>query len=761
MYRKVNGKTNQMQPVVTIITQPMLLVPVQPSDPTKPFKPRDIQPKPVSQKPVSHRSSSDIITKHFSDNHGSEEHLLTSIRQDALIQTDIYGIDTLSLSKNEIPGHRTMYGRNVGDIPEQTSEQTKVNSATIDSHIGASERFAEGNYGASERNTMSQTNKIKPTQKKQYLLKRRSSLARDPNSTSSRRKKMKSTTGIQTSASFTRKKGAATVIGTQTTGDYIIETALRHANIQTEKKTVGSQVTPQKALKYDALRTSNCGNTKLRPVLVDFFSQVKQQNIHAEMSDNLAESQTMTDLPPSISTQTLQSYLVNLQEKHCKNTANVALNEISNGGKNDLIENGATNDGNNELIKNGAMNGANRKKCRKRCRLERNKHIVQIYDKNLDTALNYVMPENTGQLQGRACTSLESGSQAGNDSPMYTAVALEGVRMDTPTCNINHQPQFSDVLNTNMERSAATNFTFDHANIDPSSTSSSTSLLEENYFTKHSHTSDIGAQTMSASEFELLLQSSGICVHNTDFLLNPGQNQSLASHNQVSESEPNDLANDLDFLGKSAETIDMNTQTADFSLLESFVPIDSNTQTVGEDLDFFDMVMTNMETQTLNDADLVSLGLLDVPITNTTQSSSSGTDVGRIRVGTGVSTNDSFTCEENESLDNSVVAETGSQISPKTTFTGTCFNAADLTNRNVTDSGGNLQVYVGVAQSRCNLVDEKVQTETQTVTLDVIEPLLQTETQTQVESTDTDFETMNIETQTTFDDLQQLCDWLS
>lgn len=749
LFRNTKRSTSQTQPVVTIITQPMLLVPIQSKEPVKIS--RHIQPKPVSQQTESSRSRSEAISQNKIE--ARHVNLLSSVRQDALIQTDIYGIDTLSVNRNTAPADKTLYSKNTSNLSENTfhTSRQQINYTVpvhLDSHDGL-----EGIHSVFSQK--------KSPPKKHTLMKRRCS-QKDLNPSSPRWKKMKSSTGIQTSVSLTKKKGVPMVNSTQTTGDYIIETALKHANINIEKKTVGSQVTPQKPCRFDI----HLGQVaKPKPVLVDSFSQVKQQNIRAETSHNLAESQTMTDLPPSISTQTLQSYLVNLQERHGKNHSNLSTtfspNKLTvNCTESVLME--------KDTIGTGLMHPAVDKQERKT-----KDTIVQIYGENLDTSVNYVMPHET-RLEQKTKTNIEDYSQKADRFPMYTAVALDGVNVNLLSHNDHIQAQF------NAEQTSCRNSTSDpkvgEFAVNKPHNVSSTSVTEETYFAEQIHMTDMEAQTMSASEFDALLQSSGIFINNTEFLFNENENKNVATRVQETGTDTGELVSELDFLGPNTSTID--TQTVDhLSLFESFVPIDSNTQTGGEGLDFFDIMMTNMETQTLNDDDLASLGLLDGALTSNTLENLPNQNIidtsvkknvagGEVGVSVGCGNYEIFKESQTLGCEKGIVNTVFSKNSTVAASASPCFTEENLMKKENTNSQSDVECEVAREVMIPNILSGKsdgtvkVQTETQTVSQDVIEPLLQTETQTQVESTDTDFETINMETQTTFEDLQQLCDWL-
>ncbi|KAL4235424.1 hypothetical protein ACF0H5_007060 [Mactra antiquata] len=665
--RQTQKKSKTDQPVVIIINQPLVCVPPPQPETNKPKPVRKILCKPsVPEK--NYENGSNSITPGVLDFEGQGEgqilsghnigqgHMLP--RQEVFIQTDIYGVRELALSKDNMAG-----------------------------------------YSVVQNDKKSQHDKVTVTPKKSSSLKRRISFPGD--GSSPRRKKTKSTTGIQTSVSLTKKKGVPIVNSTQTTGDYIIETALRQANIHIEKKTVALQVTPQKSLP----------DTKSRPVLVDSFSQVRQQNIYAETSHNLAERQTMTDIPPSISTQTLQSYLVNQQElRNKKHDTGVGPEPLPN----------CSHVLNANFIAKSDQNVDN---------------SVLIYNETLQGPVKYVMPESVSNTRSKF-TDISSG--------IYV-----------PSKNDRDQNNFNNPISASIHhdiRHASTDFDALSADLHDH-----TKDVESSYLLQSHHTMDMGAQTMSASEFNTLLQSSGIFLNNNDFL-SPGgakSHQTMGTSMQGSSHDFNDCGNNVNFLSPASNTIDMNTQTVDLNLYDSLVPIDSNTQTGSDGLDFLDMVMTNMETQTLNDDDLINLGLLDASL-----STSPGHEVGyRSETGTNVTQglkSNLSECEVYQSKTTSTSTDVFSDLEllglDKNPNYGCLNSSASNSNKSVVCKSA-MTGSDGVYQSN-------VQMETQTGFVDFDEPLLQTETQTQVESTDTDFETINMETQTNFDDLQQFTDWI-
>lgn len=671
----------QQAPEVTIITQPILLVPVQSTEVIQTPKPvRELKPKPVAVAANHSVTSPAVVVEQIPD--GVTHHrgqYSANIRQDALIQTDIYGIHSLSVSKNEA---------------QKCSVQTKAKSVA---------------------------KKISPKRK----------LSRELNPSSPRRKKSRLTTGIQTAVSLTKKKGIPIVNSTQTTGDYIIETALRHANIQVEKREVASQVTPNKNVRH----TEKLGWLKPKPILVDSYSQVKEQHIKVETGLDYAESETMTDLPLSISTQTPQSYLEKLLEKD---------NRCGNGMSVNSTEAGVSSD----------------TRVRQTSEEVNTTNTLIILNESLQTSVNYEMQENWSSSKDGSDTGVNN-----NSSPAFTAV---------PLADYNARK-----LQTDLGNHFAASRT--SANIDEVSVDNTASNFGK-YIQEQSSTTDMEAQAMSASEFDKLLQSSGIFLHNNDVLVSPKDGQSTVD--QDTANDTSDLANELDFLATA--TIDTNTQTADFNLFDSVVPVDSNTQTGDEGLDFLDMVTTNMETQTLNEADLINLGLLDSTLStqlgnenHCKSSDTSLTDHFKLPVddsGTSViepagnyseAQNILKVHQYKSSKDNLKV--TGDFLSGQMTqvnvHASTEFDQNSLSISAHTDNMVQVGSKTDAWEGRNSLGAElggrkKVQMETQTVSLGTVEPLAQTETQTQVEMTDTDFETINMETQTTFDDLQQFCEWL-
>ncbi|WAR13203.1 ATMIN-like protein, partial [Mya arenaria] len=461
---------------------------------------------------VDHSSSSKMTIPENSHTN------ILSDRNDALVQTDIYGVETLNLSSTN--DHSNSDNFNACNSPHVSNPQQ---------------------YSVIDR-------PVKSPGRRQGQIKRRSVGGRDMNPGSPRRKKLKSTTGMQTSVSLTRKKAAAVVISTQTPGDFILQTAMKQADIKIQKRTIGSQVTPKKAnsqgqsqLKSSEIQTFISG---FRPQLVDSSSQVQQKNILSEvMAQNMSEQETMTELPLTAATQTPQSYLGGESANY----------NVGGGG---AYHSSVTVDGHsNEPF---SYNG--------KCPVSTTDSSVQIFSENFETSVKYQMPSSLRQET--------------SDSQLFKGTAS----------------------NLGGSEHTISNFSAD------------------NKLPTDLKTSDHEVQAMSASEFETLLQSSGIFINNSDLFKQTSFSTVQPHTNFINSSRLDSQAANLDFLNIGTSMTDMNTQTgSDYNLFDELEAVDSNTQTPG-DMDFIDLVMSNMETQTLNDDDLRSLGLIDtytIPSTHT------------------------------------------------------------------------------------------------------------------------------------------------
>lgn len=697
--RKREAKQAKNQPIVTSVLRPVVLIAVQ-----TPLPPAQ-QTQLPTLKPKSLKTGEDT------DQKGTSIDICQNLmnvkvpnlaKQDVVIQTDIYGVDTLALSSKAGPEGSLYEGRQ----NTQTSQQL---------------------HGNTDKIVKSDVKSLKSPQKRFTLGKRRMSQSGCMNPSSPRRKKAKSTTGMQTSVSFTRKKGVPTVNSTQTTGDFILQTAMKHANIQIQKKTVASQVTPQKCgsvqeseVKSSEMQTFISG---FKPQLVDSSSQV--YNI-------LAESETMTEMPLSTSTQTLQSYLESQQEKLEEKIIDRAQENIKC-------------DENKSLRKSLSASSET---------------MVQIYNETLDSSVSFVVPASNkmpdkNEHENKTKAVVRERDEL-PDGEMLTAVKLVKSQI------VLHSPNDKDPSSNNeniavhlmkMQDAGAHQLTED-------------TLFEENYLAGQSHMTDMEAQTMSFSEFDLLLQSSGIFLNGSNFLQCPSSQISpRAGPDENKDFITQAHSPDLDFLSVGTSTMDMNTQTAsDLNLFDTYVPIDSNTQTGGE-VDFLDLVMSNMETQTLNDDDFVSLGLLDSNLPSSSmQNMSVGTsdfDVDNSELPSASPTKYSFknghiagsskeTSVSTRFLNNAAMLQTGSESVGENKA-----SAQQTVDRHKTNQTGSMPL-TDTHQK------ETVQMETQTLTSDYSENMGQSlmENQTQVELEDTAFMTINMETQTTFDDLQEFCEML-
>ena len=603
-----------------------------------------------------------------------------SVKHDAFIQTDIYGVNTLALSS------KTM---------------TDLKAPVVIEPTCTGNGNTQGNCrGLVESKGKAFTTKSPP--KRQTSVKRRISQTGFGSPVSPRRKKLKSTTGMQTAVSLTKKKGVHTVNSTQTTGDFILQTAMKQANIQIHKKTVASQVTPQKAnmgkefeLKSSEIQTFISG---FKPHLVDSGSQV---------CGNIAESETMTDMPLSTSTQTLQSFLETQQDKSALRPEN---EQVLTQGSNFM---------------NNYPNPSSD-----------TKNVVNIYSETLDSSVSFRLPHSVSipEKQQTETVSRSASGKENDGREILTAVKLIDTGTDSSTPGIQ---QVTD-----------RHFTTDDDQ-----------LFEDTYLSNPTSTTDMEAQAMSASEFDQLLQSSGIFLSNDNFLQGPvtqfsPTNSGLHPTNGVNlvtqATSPS-----LDFLSVGTSTMDMNTQTGtEINLFDNYMSTDSNTQTPG-DVDFLDL-MSNMETQTLNDEDLISLGLLD----NTLKTN----NVHNMSVGT-----------SDMDFDKSEFLHVPATKHGHTNVEATSYQSIQLQNiptcytkKALPQTGSNNQASLAPGfekgnQSTWNYLsdtDHKQTAQMETQTSEFAVSLLQTENQTQVDLADTGFMAVNMETQTTFDELEEFCELL-
>jgi len=583
---------------------------------------------------------------------------LPSGRQSVVIQTDIYGIETLTVDNSRHPVYTGPYSSS----------------------------------GSAMQHSPSSFSGVKPGKSPR---RRRKSLSRDMNVCSPRRKKAKSSTGMQTSVSLTKKRGTTDAMSTQTPGDFILETAMKQAEIKITKRTIGSQVTPRKNFsstksdsKSSEIQTFLSG---FRPQFVDSSSQVQHMNLMSEvLGHGMQEQETMTDQPLSAGTQTMQSFL-----EHATHLEHLQLNTAHARG------------------------------------IDSKTQRVEIFNENLESSVKFHMPNTSRSSQsGRTLKSSENRYQTAS--------------------NVSVNLQADGLL------SAGT-------------------------------TADSQVQAMSASEFDLLLQSSGIFLDNKHFM-GPSSPQGVLSNiveKKLSQtSVDTNSSTDIDFLSVEATMTDMNTQTGqDFSLFHEIEAIDSNTQTV-HDVDFMDLVMSNMETQTLNEDDLGALGLADTysNMAATTHSMAIGTSdfdssfdalqmessydfncsqVNTCTMGVGTSDFDLFnnSPEENNCKDEILYAsKLPDVLSFATIASQTCENGNSSFPVTIETDNANTDIasHSHIVYSQNNGTEDSHVASSDLGGCGVVTM----ETQTESEMAEPGFVTTNMETQTTFEDLSQLCEMM-
>ena len=608
----------------------------------------------------------------------------TPFRQHAVIQTEIYGVENLAVEGREI---QTTAGVS-GPKPDKSMMKPVL-------------KTAKGKLKTDKENLSVTRNK-------------------------------KSSTGMQTSVSLFPRKRLKTVTGTQTSGDYILKKAMASADIPIQRKTVASQVTPQKPGAKLPRKRATCSSetqTGISPEKkskddADIHStngpveNILQSSKEIELGENLSESL-------STSTQTLQSYIESLRDKQVE--VNIALSPSGNLiispskpceiQKRDLTLNKSSDqpspensnspreqdktstpitnitvtvskDSNTAAPKADDKVPSNLtptfieslglKPAKTQAFTSKKRSTVsadsfdtastrKIYKKHndLDSYAQMIHHDNTGlnthskqnfanatravaRSKGKAVKPKRSktirnllSESEKNSVPVSESTPPSYRPLISTTSGIT----FNSSLVTYSNAQALQTVTTSPAKVALSSLDAANKHVTQPIYDSHklfnpiqdqmlggrtndnSNTIDMEAQAMSASEFEQLLLASGLLLEVSsqsehvisDFgYQNPAtnlHNADIETGNQTVGLVHKEMATEtltgpeFDFLNESSSTIDMNTQTiTDFGSLLG--PMDSDTQTVA-DIDFLDLVMTNMETQTLSDQDLIDLGLMD------------------------------------------------------------------------------------------------------------------------------------------------------
>ena len=654
----------------------------------------------------------------------------------------------------------------------------------------------------------------------------------------------KSSTGMQTSVSLFSKKRLKTVTGTQTSGDYILKKAMASADIPIQRKTVASQVTPQKPNNNLKRKTSTCSSEtqtgvspekqskidreKASPVVNgESGSQVEEQMTN---SDNIIDCQT-DSLGDSLSTstQTLQSYLENLKEGVQTNGSFLSFSPTGNliitpqnvvqTDSSQVMENAnqpqlsqektvicrATEDQeSNNILKNTTLDVGNFTTYSAMIKstehvdgtasveskgLDSDFEIQNRFDSALETNKivkqkcfednNPLLKKKAQYHRGRK-TIRNLLDESENKHKTETLSALPNTKPFISTTSgitfNNSILTYSGVKNPQLESSVPLRITEQPESIVKGGESDYDShklfnpVKDEMFSSKANdagNTIDMEAQTMSADEFEQLLLASGLLLeepHSQKVSEITGANYlkstpvcattdvntgKIATDFVHKEMETEMLTGpDFDFLNETSATIDMNTQTiTDFGSLfgETCGPTDSDTQTVAN-IDFLDLVMTNMETQTLSDRDLIDLGLMDPNQSSVNPSTSAEDDLKTSQTQT------SFIAQKLDDankLNKNNVEETNTSLSneiPTVIVTDIVLkNEVNATETKADNQGEN---KTAVEQTISHTKDD--------MEAHVTAPFKQTKTQPEQTDRSNDFQTTNMETQTAFDDLEKM-----
>ena len=731
----------------------------------------------------------------------------TPVRQNAVIQTEIYGVENLAVEGRENLSNAKTVG------PKQDKNMTKPVHRTAKS-------------------------KLRPD--KENLLMSRNK---------------KSSTGMQTSVSLFPRKRLKTVTGTQTSGDYILKKAMASADIPIQRKTVGSQVTPQKSGGKLPRKRATCSSetqTGISPekkskdgtdidLTTGTVENITQSAKEMEVAEILSDSF-------STSTQTLQSYIESLRDKQLEvNTVGGNILSLTPNG-NLIISPSRPHEiqnmsvtlnrhvgepRNSSNMREQDANTPSRKsdeivhslsditpifieslglkpaKAQSMISKEISTSTSDVHDtarkqNDVDTAFQMVHHRNISsstELNNAVNSELKhsfENAMGAVASPKDKAVkpkrnTIRNLLTESVKNNVTisestriYRPFLSTTSGITFNSSSVTYSNAQTAQTiteSPIKVALSSSVAANEHFTQpdydshklfnpvqdqmfggraneNSNTIDMEAQAMSSSEFEQLLLASGL-------LLEAGaQTEHVISDYGIQTPAPNlDKADTLignkvpgfvqremgtetlngpefDFLDESSSTIDMNTQTiTDFGSLLG--PMDSDTQTVS-DIDFLDLVMTNMETQTLSDQDLIDLGLMDAAQTGVEPFN---VEMDYLR-----------SSETQTSLVSLVESGTTFDSSKSVNVGGNMIeldkNINKLLSANVTDKVINATTALTIQCDDRNAKTNYGSDNTNVVEVNIAEPQEATDSKQNDQSED--FQTTNMETQTAFDELEKL-----
>ena len=750
------------------------------------------------------------------------------VRQHTGIQTEIYGVENLAIEGSDCQT------TNTGNIASKTSRtQTKLSP--------------------------------KMTREKMSSDKRQSII-----------RKRKSSTGMQTSVSLFQRDKIKTVTGTQTSGDYILKKAMASAELPIQRKTVASQVSPQKPnpkrtgqkrtcssetqtgaspekkTKETALHSSvkevtfeKVGESHIDTESIEMSTHHQSSSLatqfnshdklslqkHMNTSSHQDEQAQMTDDSSSTSTQTLSSYLENLKnnthisfpqgirlkiasgindkynrpenEHHIGSSVGASvivenLGEHVQEGVKDSVTNSETSVEDSSHVKSDTNNKSKRSKRSLKVVVDTSdlqngdiKDITNAIEKAVNVTLSkYNKKESHISTESFEMSTHHQSSSFATQFSSHDNLALQkhtntSLHQDEQvTSNISSKPHtlisttsgitlvnntltYSDSGTIHEERAVSVgNIETLHSNDSSKKGDDGSNKLYNpvndvllcGKTIETINTIDMGAQTMSATEFEQLLLASGLFTGTSK----PQTDQEIQYLGQfkppaISSIETIDCgqnmepvhkemesiglsASDFDFLNENSTTTDMNTQTvSDFN--RPFGPQDTDTQTVA-DMDFLDLVMTNMETQTLSNKDLIDLGLMDP-----NEAFAESVDI---------QTDDLKTSETQTSFSNLQTQENKSPDVQNSISKISVTVSEKLQNVKTFDCDPLNKVSDG---EQNHLNDQWKSSETNTNTASALQediPDTQAKTQSKENNQSTDFITMNTETQTAFDQLEKL-----
>ncbi|KAK3603884.1 hypothetical protein CHS0354_042891 [Potamilus streckersoni] len=551
---------------------------------------RPIQPKPkvlgsVSLAMVSSMTKADERKEKF------------QFRNNAEVQTEIFGVHALALKKNCISRNNSRKSKH--------GQNGKVNGVTTGIQVCLS---------SPRRHDTCKTKTDKSP------------------------KRYSNSTGIQTSVSLVRQIEKKIVAGTQTSCTDILSAAMSSADLPVQHKSVGLQVTPPKLRPKRRMnmcssetqtvfeiegtlrkkRKRKLSDKGSGPVLIDSASQVSEGSYFSETCE-IASQRSQRHSPESdlfsMATQTLHSYLENKKERSLVSQDNVEHEafEASDSTITRVFQSNDVQINFNKIKINDSSFASS-------TTLHKSKHAFD-YSEPIGVCMNLEKNQNILQLKDSCTEECKNSEDITMPKP---------VQQNTETADSQLVEQANtQYLNSSNEAYASLTATISVTNLHNITESvvleynkPSTNTIPALRFPYHSNESALPPDTVMLAESLLDLGRVAVNSQTSEatsavFTHNVSQGSEISSSNTgdftTATKDTISSQNDLQQKGAINYTTDSEVQTietaSDFdTLLESSGIMLQNstgftdiyTQTASE-LDFLDLLVNHMETQTCDD----------------------------------------------------------------------------------------------------------------------------------------------------------------